>query len=37
MVFVIGIVMLVSMAAVRPPGNLAVTYLRRDVGGVGVS
>jgi hypothetical protein len=29
-IFVIGIVLLVYMAATRPPGNLAVTYLRRD-------
>jgi cytochrome b subunit of formate dehydrogenase len=29
-IFVVGIVLLVYMAAVRPPGSLAVTYLRRD-------
>ena len=28
--FGIGILMLLYMAAVRPPGNLAVTYVRRD-------
>lgn len=29
-VFVIGILLLIYMAAVRPPGNLAVTYMLRS-------
>ena len=29
-IFVIGIILLVYMAATRPPGNLAVTYMLRS-------
>ena len=29
-IVVVGIVLLAYMAAVRPPGNLAVTYMRSD-------
>jgi hypothetical protein len=29
-IFVIGIILLVYMAATRPPGNLAVTYMLRN-------